>query len=110
MADKKRSGGLAILLSNVPGEGELVELLSTRGLVNPEKLPKGEILESFPGGCQIAVHGRVKEEESELDALYREVQEEFGSRARPTRRGPPPSRLHEGWPRCTPSAIFLLSS
>lgn len=82
---KKRSVGLSILLKGVPNSTREMALLQVRGSTNPEKLPKGEIAESYQGGCQVAVHGQLLESEVDgedfLHALFREISEELGPKA-----------------------------
>lgn len=73
--DKRRSVGL-VIITEIPGKGK-VAVLQIRGEINPEKLPDG-IDESFPGGCQVTMHGRVEWYEREDEALIRETHEELG--------------------------------
>ncbi|TSC77208.1 MAG: hypothetical protein G01um101431_391 [Parcubacteria group bacterium Gr01-1014_31] len=77
MADQKRSVGLVV--TTVLPDGTRVAVLQIRGEINPANLPDG-INESFPGGCQVTAHGRLKDyERNDDEALIREVSEELGS-------------------------------
>lgn len=71
---KKRAVGL-IILTEIPARGGLVAVLQRRGLVNHEKDWNNE---SFPGACQVTVHGELEGVESFTEALEREVLEELG--------------------------------
>lgn len=80
MANKKRSVGL-VVLTEVPGLGVVV-VLQRRGKNNPEKFEEGKINESYPGGCRVTCHGRVRGIYcDERDALYRKSLEEIGKDA-----------------------------
>lgn len=57
------------------GDGRLVAVLRRRGKFNPEK-DWGK--ESYPGACQVTAHGKVKDGETSICALIREVREELG--------------------------------
>ena len=67
-----RSVGL-VILTEVPGLG-LAAVLKERGYFDFEKMKP----ESWPGGCQVTVHGGVNENEHFLTALHREMEEELG--------------------------------
>ena len=67
-----RSVGL-IILTELPS-GELVAVLRERGSFNFEKMEP----ESWPGGCQVTVHGKLEDHEKAVECLYREMQEELG--------------------------------
>lgn len=69
---QKRSVGLVGIVE-VPGMGR-VAVLQRRGEFNHEKLGQ----ESWPGGCQVTVHGGVEENETSERALVREITEELG--------------------------------
>lgn len=71
----EQSVGLVVLV-NMPDLG-LVALLQRRGKRNYEE---GGKRESWPGGCQVTVHGKLKaeDENSFLAALVREAKEELG--------------------------------
>lgn len=71
MADK--SVGL-VVMTDIPGIG-LVAVLRERGFFNPETMKP----ESWPGVCQVTVHGRLEEGEDFLTALLRELGEELGN-------------------------------
>ncbi len=74
---KKRSVGL-VVLTDIPGMG-VVAVLRRRGKINPEK---DDFHESYPGGCQVTCHGKVKpEDDKEDEALLREAGEEIGQEA-----------------------------
>jgi len=70
MTDK--SVGL-IVLTEIPELG-MVALLRERGYLNLEKMAP----ESWPGLCQVTVHGRLEDDETFFDALLRETCEELG--------------------------------
>lgn len=70
MAEK--SVGL-IVMTEIPHMG-LVAVLRERGNFNFEKMAP----ESWAGGCQVTVHGKLEEGEDFLDALDREINEELG--------------------------------
>lgn len=76
MAEKKRSVGL-IVTTTEDYEPEQVAVLQIRGLYNVEK----GFPESWPGGCQVTVHGGCNPLEDDFVALYREIEEEFGLEA-----------------------------
>lgn len=58
-----------------PGRPEqLVAVLQRRGEFNHETMGP----ESWPGACQLTVHGKVLAEEDNNTALYREIREELG--------------------------------
>lgn len=79
MADQQRSVGLVV--TTVLPDGRDVAVLQIRGEINPDKLPQS-IDESFPGGCQVTVHGRLKDcERTDDEALIRETEEELGADA-----------------------------
>jgi len=67
-----KSVGL-IIFTEVPEIG-LVAVLRERGRFNFEKWKP----ESWAGGCQVTVHGKLEDKESFLDALGRERIEELG--------------------------------
>lgn len=69
---KKKSVGLQVLGKNA--SGELVALLQVRAGWNAEKNSP----ESYPGACQVTVHGKLEESEDFHQALLREVGEELG--------------------------------
>jgi hypothetical protein len=76
---KKRSVGL-ILVTKIPAEDgsmKCVAVLHRRGIWNFED-PSGVKRESYPGCSQVTVHGGLKDDESFLDGLDREVGEEIG--------------------------------
>ena len=56
------------------GPEELVAVLQRRGAFNHETLGP----ESWPGACQLTVHGKVEPGELNTDALWRETKEELG--------------------------------
>ena len=56
------------------GSEVLMAVLQRRGTFNTEKMKP----ESYPGCCQVSVHGGVEEGESFDQAFIREVEEEFG--------------------------------
>ena len=64
------------LILYVTIDGVLYALLQKRGEYNHEKMCP----ESWPGGCQPTVHGKVEEGESPETALYREITEEIGEK------------------------------
>ena len=73
--DKKRSVGL-LLVADIPYRNpRRTVILQRRGEFNQEKdwLP-----ESWPGICQLTVHGRLRECEDTTEGLEREVREELG--------------------------------
>lgn len=61
------------MLTEIPSVGGLVAILQKRGDFNHEKMEP----ESWPGACQLTAHGKCEENESMIDALIREVQEEL---------------------------------
>lgn len=67
-----RAVGL-IILTDLPHFGGRVALLSVRGEFNDETLNR----ETYPGACQLTIHGGCREEESFEQALHREIFEEF---------------------------------
>jgi hypothetical protein len=76
MPDKSivdKSVGLVVMM-DIPGIG-LVAVLRERGFFNPEKMEP----ESWPGVCQVTVHGRLEKNEDFLTALIRELPEELGN-------------------------------
>lgn len=70
----EKSVGL-IIFTEIPGMG-LVAVLRERGYFNFEKMER----ESWYGGCQVTVHGKLEERErgNFLLALRRELDEELG--------------------------------
>lgn len=68
----KQSVGL-VVVTEVAGLGR-VAVLQRRGEFNHETTKP----ESYPGGCQVTVHGGVEEMESFEQALLREAEEELG--------------------------------
>ena len=70
----EKSVGL-VLVTEVPDLGAAA-VLRERGWYNFEETKK----ESWPGGCQVTVHGKVEHNETFLTALRCEVEEELGSR------------------------------
>lgn len=70
---QQRSVGL-VILTDVPAMGGLCAVLQVRGEFNHEKLGP----ESYPGACQITVHGKCEEGEWLPTALMREIREELG--------------------------------
>lgn len=72
----KKSVGLVVMVKMPQEDGSevLMAMLQRRGTFNTEKMKP----ESYPGCCQVSVHGGVEEGESFDQALIREVQEEFG--------------------------------
>ena len=76
---KKKSVGL-VLITKVPtedGSEKFVAVLQRRGIWNFE-VPGTIKHESYPGCSQVTVHGGLEGNESFLDALNREVEEELG--------------------------------
>ncbi|MEI7709627.1 MAG: NUDIX hydrolase [bacterium] len=69
---QKKSVGLQLLSKNT--NGELVAILQVRAKWNAEK----NAPETFPGACQVTVHGKLEEGEDFIEALLREVAEELG--------------------------------
>lgn len=59
---------------NTPDSVGTVAILQTRGKFNYEKRTS----ETYTGATQITVHGSIKENEEESEALVREVKEELG--------------------------------
>lgn len=76
MAEKKRSVGL-IVTTTEEYKPEQKAFLQIRGLYNVEK----GFPESWPGGCQVTVHGGCNPLEDDFVALYREIEEELGLEA-----------------------------
>ena len=72
MIEKKKSVGVILLCRTEEG---WVAILQVRSEQNPEK---ENAPESYPGGCQVTVHGGLKGEENFLQALLREIREELG--------------------------------
>ncbi|MDP2741212.1 MAG: NUDIX hydrolase [bacterium] len=70
----EKSVGL-IVLTEIPGMG-LCAVLRERGYFNFEKMQP----ESWPGACQVTVHGRIEGEESFHLAICREMKEELGEK------------------------------
>jgi len=76
MAEKvEKSVGL-VVLTEIPEMG-LVAVLQERGRFNTGKMKP----ESWPGGCQVTAHGKVRKGEKCVQALLREVGEELGRTA-----------------------------
>jgi len=73
---KKVSVGL-VVLTDISSMGGRVAVLQRRGEFNHEKMGA----ESYPGACQVTVHGKVEKSESTFTALYREFAEELGKTA-----------------------------
>jgi len=69
----KKSVGL-ILVMRLSENSVPMLILQRRGRWNTEKCAP----ESYPGCCQVTVHGGLKEDESFLEALSRESREELG--------------------------------
>lgn len=72
MSEQRKSAGL-LLMTKVPDLG-LCAVLQRRGEWDFEK----NKYESWPGGCQITVHGKLEEGELFATGLWREVKEELG--------------------------------
>ena len=70
---KKKSVGVQILSRDK--KGALVAILQVRSQWNEEKNSP----ESYPGTCQVTVHGKLEEGEDFIQALLREVLEELGA-------------------------------
>ncbi len=70
---QKVSVGL-VILTHLPSTGDLVAVLQVRGEFNHEKMGP----ESFPGACQLTVHGKSEKGEPPLTTLLREAREELG--------------------------------
>lgn len=70
--DIKKSVGL-IIVTEIPGKGS-VAVLRERGEFNFEKMTP----ESWPGGCQVTAHGKLKPQENSVLGLRREIGEELG--------------------------------
>lgn len=62
------------LIAAINKDGELQAILQKRPKFNGETNQP----ESYPGGCQVTCHGRLKEKESNIEALVREAEEELG--------------------------------
>lgn len=73
---QKLSVGL-VVLTKLPSATERVAILQIRGEFNHEKMGN----ESFPGACQVTVHGGAEGPERALDTLFRETREEIGGEA-----------------------------
>lgn len=71
-----KSVGLEVL-TRLPEANELTAILQIRGEFNHENMGP----ESYPGGCQITVHGKLEDGETEVMALFREIREELGDSA-----------------------------
>ena len=71
----KTSVGLVVLV-DVPSMGGRVAVLQVRGRFNHEKMGP----ESYPGCCQVTVHGKCEDEEGIMGALFREIEEELGEK------------------------------
>jgi hypothetical protein len=71
----KRTVGL-VVLTNIESLGGLVAILQVRGEFNNETMRP----ETWPGGCQVTVHGACNEAETQLETLLREAREEMGAR------------------------------
>ncbi|MBI2024888.1 MAG: hypothetical protein HYT03_02280 [Candidatus Harrisonbacteria bacterium] len=69
---QKRSVGL-VVVTDIPNMGR-VAVLNRRGDFNYETMKP----ESYPGGCQVTVHGKAEENEEITEALKREELEELG--------------------------------
>lgn len=74
---QKKSVGLQIVSKNV--SGELVAILQVRAKWNTEK----NVPETFPGCCQVTVHGKLEDGEDFIQALKRETEEELGKEVSP---------------------------
>lgn len=68
-----KSVGL-VIMTDIPSIG-LVAVLRERGRFNPETMKA----ESWPGVCQVTVHGRLEEGEHYFEGLLRELTEELGN-------------------------------
>ncbi len=68
---KKKAVGIQLLGKNT--NGELVAILQVRAKWNTEK----NAPESWPGACQVTVHGKLEKGEDFMQALLREVAEEL---------------------------------
>jgi len=71
--ETNRSVGL-IVFTQLPNDEELSAILQIRGEFNHEKMRP----ESWPGLCQLTVHGRCEPGENARTALLREIKEELG--------------------------------
>lgn len=73
--ERKKAVGL-VVLTRING-GPLKAVLQVRGKFNHEKMGP----ESFPGACQVTVHGGLEKDETFKDALLRETRQEVGNNA-----------------------------
>ena len=74
---KKKAVGLQLLSRDATGE--LSAILQVRGKWDKEK----NMPESYPGACQVTVHGGLEQGEDFMQALFRETEEELGNEMRP---------------------------
>ncbi len=70
----EKSVGL-IVLTEISGMG-LCAVLRERGYFNFEKMQS----ESWPGACQVTVHGKLEGDEDFYTAIFREMKEELGEK------------------------------
>ncbi len=68
---KKKSVGIQLLAKS---NDSLVAILQVRSKWNSEK----NVVETWPGACQVTVHGKLEEGEDFMGALLREIEEELG--------------------------------
>ncbi len=68
----KKRVGLIVLVKLK--DAELAAVLQGRGFFNSETRKP----ESYPGICQVTVHGKLENNESAKQALFREIREELG--------------------------------